>query len=140
MHLQIRRGGVKNTEEVRNYLRKRLHVALHRFARHIDLVRVYLRDVNGPRGGPGMRCRMVVELHPRGRLIVAGTDCTTSGAIAAAASRVRLGVKRHVKRRLVRRRPPRRAFHQWPRPEEPAQTAPTFVTEWQLPDMKQPKP
>ena len=70
MRLQIQRRGVKVTEELRAHLRERLRLALGRFARHVNLVRVYLRDVSGPRGGPGKRCRIVVELPPRDRVVV----------------------------------------------------------------------
>ena len=107
MRLEIRQRGVKVTEELRTFLQERLRLALGRFARHIDLVRVYLRDVNGPRDGLDKKCRMVVELPPRGRVIVAGADTATSAAIARTASRAGIAVKRHVQRRRSRRRPPR---------------------------------
>jgi putative sigma-54 modulation protein len=108
MRLEIRRRGVKVTEELRTYLKERLRLTLGRFARHIGLVRVYLRDVNGPRRGPGKKCRMVVELPPRGRVIVASVDTAISAAIARTASRAGFALKRHVHRRRARRRPPRR--------------------------------
>lgn len=108
MRLEIRRRGVKVTEELRAYLRERLRFALGRFARHIDLVRVYLRDANGPRGGPSKKCRIVVELPPRGRTIVTAEDTDILAAIAGAANRAGFAVKRHVKRRRADRRPPRR--------------------------------
>jgi putative sigma-54 modulation protein len=108
MRFEIRRRGVKATEEVRTHVKERLRLALGRFARHIDVVRVYLRDVNGPRGGPGKKCRIVVELPPRGRVIVAGADTGISAAITGTAARARFAVKRHVKRRRKSRRAPRR--------------------------------
>ncbi len=108
MRLEIRRRGVRVTQELRARLRKRLRTALGRFARHIDRVRVYLRDVSGPRRGPGKKCRVVVELPPRGRVVVAGADTSLSAAITRTASRVGLAVTRHVKRRGARRRPARR--------------------------------
>lgn len=108
MRLDIRRRGVKVTEKLRTYLKERLRLALSRFGRRIDLVRVYLRDVNGPRGGPGKQCRIVVELPPRGRVIVTGADTDIRAAITGTASRAGFAVKRHVKRRRARRRPPRR--------------------------------
>jgi hypothetical protein len=76
--------------------------------RHIDLVRVYLWDVNGPRGGMGKKCRIVVELPPRGRVVVTGTDADVRFAITGTANRAGFAVKRHVKRRRARRRSPRR--------------------------------
>jgi hypothetical protein len=108
MRLEMRRRGVNVNEELRDYLKDRLRLALGRFGRHISRVRLYLRDVNGPRGGPGKKCRIVVELPPRGRVVVTGTDPDIRAAIAGTASRAGLAVKRHVKRRRTRRRLARR--------------------------------
>ena len=108
MRLEIRRRGVKITEDLRTYLKDRLRVALARFGRHVEVVHVYLRDVNGPRGGLGKKCRVVVDLPPRGRVVVSGVDTDIRAAISGTANRAGVAVKRHVKRRRARRRPPRR--------------------------------
>src|SRR5436190_21641806 len=109
MRLEIRQRGVKVTEELRIHVKQRLRLALGRFARHIDSVRAYLRDVNGTRGGLGKKCRIVVELPPRGRVVVAGADTGIPAAIKATAARAGFAVKRHVKRRRKSRRAPRRS-------------------------------
>jgi ribosome hibernation promoting factor len=109
MRFEIRRRGVKATEELGIHVKERLRLSLGRFARHIGLVRMYLRDVNGPRGGLGKKCRIVVELPPRGRVVVAGADTGISAAITGTAARAGFAVKRHVKRRRESRRAPRRS-------------------------------
>jgi hypothetical protein len=114
MRLETRRRGVKVTEGLRTYLKERLRLALGRFCRHIDLVRVYLRDVNGPRGGLGKKCRIVVELPQRRRVVVTGADTDIRAAITGTASRAGFAVKRHVKRRRARRHPPRRRVRALP--------------------------
>lgn len=108
MRLEIRRRGVKLTTKLRDFLKKRLRLALGRFARHLGVILVYLRDTRDARGGRGKKCRIVVELPPRGRVIVTGVDTALSAAITQTASRAGLAVKRHVQRRRVRRRSPRR--------------------------------
>lgn len=110
MRLEIRHRGVKVTGDLRDHLKERCRLALGRFGRRIDRVRVYLRDVNGPRGGPDKKCRIVVDLPPRGRVVVTGTDTDMRAAITGTAERAAFAVRRHVKRRLARRRPPRRAL------------------------------
>lgn len=107
MRLEIRQRGVKVTEELRAHLGGRLRFALGRFASRIGLVRVYLRDVNGPRGGPDKRCGIVVELPPRSRVVVTGTDTDIRAAIDVTANRVGEAVNRHLKRRRALRRPVR---------------------------------
>ncbi len=108
MQLEIRRRGVKVTKELRTHLNERLQFALGRWARRIDLVRVYLRDVNGPRGGLDKKCRIVVAVPPRGRVVVTGAGTDLAAVITLTANRAGFAVKRQVKRRLTRRRPPRR--------------------------------
>jgi putative sigma-54 modulation protein len=104
MRLEIRRQGVKVTEELRKYLKERLRFALSRFGHHIDLIRIYLEDLNGPRRGMDKKCRIVVALPPRGRVVVSGADTGIRSAITGTANRAGFAVKRHVKRRRMRRR------------------------------------
>lgn len=108
MRLEIRRRGVKITDDLRSYLEERLRPALAPFGRHVEAARVYLRDVNGPGGGFGKKCRIVVELPPRGRVVVTGVDTEIRAAISGTASRAGGAVKRHVKRRRAPRRRARR--------------------------------
>lgn len=104
MQLEIRRRGVKVTEDLRDYLKERLQLALGRFNRHIGLVRVYFRDVKGLH----KRCRIVVELPPRGRVVVTGIDADLPAVITSTANRAGYAVQRHLKRWQARRRPARR--------------------------------
>lgn len=104
MRLQIRSRGIEITEEVRERVGERLEQVLGRFVRHVALVRVYLRDLNGPRGGVDKKCRIVVEMPRDGRVVVSGTDADVHVAIAETASRAAVAVKRHLKRRQTRRR------------------------------------
>lgn len=108
MRLEIRQRGMKVTEELRVHVRERLRLALGRFARSINQVWVYLRDVNGPRGGLNKKCRIVVEVPRRGRVVVTGMDTDIFAAITRTANRARFAVRRNIKQRLARRRPPRR--------------------------------
>jgi hypothetical protein len=59
--------------------------------------------VNGLRGGLGKKCRIVVELPPRGRVVVAGADTDIFAAITGTVTRAGFAVKRHVKRRRANR-------------------------------------
>lgn len=104
MRLEIRRRGIRVTEELRNHVREQLRLALGRFARAIDRVWVYLRDVNGPGGSLGKKCRVVVDLPRRGRVIVTGVDTDIFTAVTHTANRTRFAVRRHIKRRLAQRR------------------------------------
>lgn len=107
MRLEIRQRGIKVTQEVRVYVREKLRLALGRFSRSIDRVWVYLRDANGSRGVLNKQCRIVVELPRRGGVLVTVEDADIFAAITRTASRAKFAVRRRVKQRLARRRPPR---------------------------------
>lgn len=114
MRLEIRRRSVEVNERLREHIVERLRLALGRFARSVGEVRVYLRDVNGPRGGTDKVCRVVVEVPRFGRVVVTKADADVFAAVTHAASRAGFAVRRHVKRRLARRRPPRRPGREVP--------------------------
>lgn len=104
MHLEIRSSDVKITKTLQTFIKQRVTPALERFSRRIRVVRVYIQDIDGPRGGLGKTCRIVVELPPRGRIVVSGIDTDIGAAITCTASRAGIAVKRHLKRRLAGRR------------------------------------
>lgn len=104
MKLEMRCRSVKAADELRDHLEERLGADLGRFGRHVSLVRVYLRGGNGRLGGPGERCRIVVEMPPRGRVVVMGADTDIRAAITITANRAGFAVKRHLQRRRTRRR------------------------------------
>jgi ribosome-associated translation inhibitor RaiA len=108
MRYEIRRRGVKVTEGLQAHVAERLQLALARFAGSVGEVRVYLRDINGPRGGLDKECRIVV-VSRYGRVVVTGTDTDIHAAVTRTARRAGFAMRRRVKRRLVRRRPGRGA-------------------------------
>ena len=108
MRLEIRHQGVDVTDELRDSIREQFRLALGRFARSVGGVRVYLRDVNGPRGGTDKECRMVAEVPRDGRVVVAGAATDVAAAVARTAHRAGYALRSHLKRRLARRRPSRR--------------------------------
>jgi hypothetical protein len=66
-------------------------------------VRVTLEDVNGPRGGVDIRCRIEVHFRLRGSITVSALAIDEYAATAAAANRARELVDRRVKRIRSRR-------------------------------------
>jgi ribosome-associated translation inhibitor RaiA len=62
-------------------------------------VMVRLRDVNGPRGGVDMGCRIVVWLRGRGAVIVDAVDGNLYTAVDLAAAKLKEAVRRRLKRR-----------------------------------------
>ena len=89
-------------------IQHRLQRALGRFANRVRRVRVCLNDVNGPRGGIDKRCRMRVDLFPRGAVVVEAVGAAFEQALFGAAERVVRRVRAVIERKRDahrRRRP-----------------------------------
>lgn len=81
-----------------------LSAALSQFARRLRAVHVWLEDVNGPRGGVDIRCRIELALRPRGRIVVSSLAPNGYVAVADAASRAGKMINSRIDRARTRRR------------------------------------
>ena len=90
-------------KELRVRVAEALETALTPVLSRLHWVDVYLTDVNGPRGGPDKRCRVVAHL-PTGPVVVGRTGRDPVAAVAAAAVQCRRLIRSRLKRRWGRRR------------------------------------
>jgi hypothetical protein len=104
VRLSLGSRGLAVTKALRVATRRVLTSTLARFARRIRAIVVWLEDVNGPRGGIDTRCRIDIDLRPRGRISVFASGTDEYAAIAKAAVRARELVDRRVKKARARRR------------------------------------
>jgi hypothetical protein len=89
--------------ELRVRVADALEAALAPVRSRLHWVDVYLTDVNGPKGGPDKRCRVVAHL-PTGPVVVGRTERDPVAAVTAAALRCRRLIRSRLKRRQHRRR------------------------------------
>lgn len=105
MELNIRTQGVSLTPKIEEHVRAQLQAALRSYADRVTAVDVYLKDVNGPKGGDDKN--VVIRTRLRGRSQVAVTELRSDlfSAIGAAARRTKRWVKRaiHKQQRFERR-------------------------------------
>jgi len=96
---------LKVTTGLREYIDRRLHFALGRFATAIDNVSVRVGDVNGPRGGVDKRCQIVVALRAPGSnpIAIDDNDEDVHVAVARASDRAGRTVARAVQRRRCKK-------------------------------------
>jgi hypothetical protein len=95
------------SDDLRRIVRGSLSAAIGRFARRVRSVFVWLEDTNGPKGGAGIQCRMVLGLERGGRLMVSAEATNEYAAVGRAANRARHRLVRTIdKRRRGRRQPP----------------------------------
>jgi putative sigma-54 modulation protein len=93
-------AGVALADEERDYIRRRLGEKLGRYAASVERVSVRLRDLNGPRGGVDLQCRIKVVLSDLPSVLVEHQSTAFRPAFTAALT----GAERAVRRALQRRR------------------------------------
>ena len=104
MHVEVSGNGVNVTPAMREQVQHRLHLALGRFANRIDGVAVRLTDVNGPRGGVDVHCRMQVRGKDIEGLFTTALAVDPETAINEATVRLRRVIRRAIARLEERRR------------------------------------
>ncbi len=75
------------SDELREFVQRRLTTALGRFAAKLRDVDVWFEDVNGPRRGVDIRCRVVLRLKSGRHAIATAHAANAFAAIARAADR-----------------------------------------------------
>ena len=104
----IRVDGVTLDDDDRVYIRRRLGEMLGKYATSIERVTVRLRDVNGPRGGVDLMCRIKVVLSDLPSLVVEHQAASFRPAFTKALAGMEQAVRRTVQRRRTRPTRPRR--------------------------------
>jgi hypothetical protein len=98
----IRLESVKLDEDDREYIRRRLGEKLGRHAKAVERVSVRLRDVNGPRGGVDVMCRIKVVLSGLPSVVVEQQAATYRPALTKALAGAERAVRRTVQRKRMR--------------------------------------
>ena len=80
------------------WIERRLHFALGRFAGRIRRVAVILSDSNGNRGGLDKQCHLRISLIPNGEILVEDVDTTVEAVTANTVERGARSVARWLER------------------------------------------
>jgi ribosomal subunit interface protein len=98
MRIEIRGRRMNLTEALREHVDRRLRFALGRFASRVRRVVVRLEDLNGPKGGVHMECRIAVKADGGLQALVADRHADLYAAIDRAADRMNRLVARQMER------------------------------------------
>jgi hypothetical protein len=98
----IRVDGVRLDDDDRAYIRRRLGEKLGKYAKSIERVTVRVRDVNGPRGGIDLLCRIKVVLSGLPSVVVEHQAAVLKPALTRALTGVERAVRQTIQRRRMR--------------------------------------
>jgi len=98
MQISIVDRNVDLTAKQKELVDRQIEYSFDRFETHIRAVEVVLNDVNGPRGGSDIQCRVRLMLHSKGEVLVEGREVSVEAAISSVIDRASIAVGRRVER------------------------------------------
>ncbi len=98
MNIQIIDRNLGIRQHQRDHIDRCLQFAFDRFSTHVNDIDISLADVNGPKGGEDVQCRIRISLHGTGELIVEGKGNSVEAVVAETADRAALAVSRRIDR------------------------------------------
>ncbi len=104
MNLQVIGKNTRISEALHDFLVRKLHFALGRFASEIKRITVRAGDINGPRGGVDKQCRVQIQLRGLDSVLSEGRGNDFESAAVFAIERAGRGVARALDRRRRNRR------------------------------------
>src|SRR5690348_8295609 len=97
MKMRLAAHGVDLSGDLKDYIRRRVHFSLGRFAARIRSLSIRVADVNGPRGGVDKCCDIRVDVGLRQPVIVRERQANLHVAVAFAMERAERAVERKLK-------------------------------------------
>jgi len=98
----IRIDGVRLNDDDRAYIRRRLGKLFARYSQAVERITVRVRDVNGPRGGVDVLCRIKVVLRRLPSVVVEHRTAHLRSSLNKAFSAAEGTVSRSLQRRRTR--------------------------------------
>ncbi|MBC7966332.1 MAG: HPF/RaiA family ribosome-associated protein [Fuerstia sp.] len=98
MNVNILDRNVGVTSSQREHIERCLQFAFDRFDSHIRTIDISLTDVNGPRGGDDLQCRMKIVLKGKREIVVEGKGASVEAIVAETTDRAALAVSRRLDR------------------------------------------
>lgn len=112
MNIQLQTQGFDVTSSIEEYVRKQLHFNLANFETHVISVDVYLRDINGPKGGDDKKALIRIRLDSGNVVTVERTRPDLYAAIFVAARQAKRSVRRKLRKHRYFGRIALRHLHQ----------------------------
>jgi ribosome-associated translation inhibitor RaiA len=102
MNIQVETQGIELTPALKAHIHRQLHFNFANFEGHIVSVDVFLRDINGPKGGFDKKALVCIQLASRTSIKVERTRSDAFAAVTLVGRQAKRAVKRalHKTRRM----------------------------------------
>ena len=97
MKMRLAAHGIDLSGDLKDYIRRRVHFSLGRFAARIRSLSIRVADANGPRGGVDKCCDIRVDVGLRQPVIVHERQANLHVAVAFAMERAERAIQRQLK-------------------------------------------
>jgi putative sigma-54 modulation protein len=104
MSINIQARSFRLTAALRGYVHAKLEKTLSRYRQQAPKISVTLQDINGPRGGEDMQCKIVIKTDGNRTLVIQEIAEDMYDAIAIASSRASWAISRQFDRLQDRKR------------------------------------
>lgn len=104
MFIKIHTQGFTLSESLREYSESKIRLALGLYRDRIRRVDIFLTDVNGPKGGEDMTCKIKINSNGHAPFIAQETSKDLYDAINVCSHRIKRAAGRRFDRALQRRR------------------------------------
>jgi ribosome-associated translation inhibitor RaiA len=94
LNIHLESQGFETTPAIKEHVLRQLRFNLANFEAHILSVKVFLRDLNGPKGGVDMKALIHIKLETRQSIKVESTRSDLYAAIVIAARQAKRAVRR----------------------------------------------
>ncbi len=98
MDMNILDRNVQITSGQREHIERCVQFAFDRFGSYIRTIEISLTDVNGPKGGDDIQCRIKVVLGGKREIVVEGKGVSVEAIVAETVDRAVLAVSRRLDR------------------------------------------
>ena len=98
MEIEVFERNVTLSGDQKNLITRRLEFALGRFEMHLGTVKVTICDLNGPRGGSDLQCRLHVAMRSGREVLVNEVGETVEASITMAADRAARTIARRLQK------------------------------------------
>lgn len=102
MRWELKSTDVRVPENLKERIDRRLRFSLSRFGDRVDRIVVFLRDLNGPKGGIDKSVRVLVRIEGVGIALAMVVDSEWEIAVDRAADRIGMNVARQIIRHRQR--------------------------------------